>query len=162
MATTDTRPRYNYRLPDGGVAAVIYDHGDLPKTEIGYQTIGGKVVAARLVSLTPHYPDGHERDLNGSLIRARGNAAADDAQVAALEEGADRHWSRARLPRAHAVSNGDRPPCYALKCPGCGDIDTLHATDIRVRKTRGKVELEIVIFKCTECGRESKPPTEIT
>lgn len=158
---TDTRPRYNYRLPDGGIVAVIYDHGDIPKTEIGYQTIGGKVVAARLQSLTPHYPDGHERDLNGCLIRARGNAAADDAQVAMLAEEPKR-WSRAALRRAHAISNGDTPPCYALKCPGCGDIDTLHATDTRVRKVRGKVELEIVVFKCTECGSECKPPTEIS
>lgn len=189
MATTDNRPRFNYRIPDGGVVAIIYDHGELPKTEIAYQMLGGKIVAAKLVSLTPHYPDGHERDLNGCIVRARANAAADDAQANAIDDNAideaiRMRWREAQLsvpavcptasppchahtratrrPAAYAVSNHDTPPCYALKCPNCGDIDTLIATDIRVTKVRGNVDLEIVELKCRECGNAYRPPTEIS
>lgn len=43
---TDTRPRLNYRLPDGTIVAVIHDHGEQPRSVIDFTLAGGRVVLA--------------------------------------------------------------------------------------------------------------------
>ncbi len=48
-AYTDTRPRAEYRLPDGTIVRIIRDHDELPPFEITVQLLGGKIVLATLV-----------------------------------------------------------------------------------------------------------------
>ncbi len=45
----DTRPRFPYRLPDGTLVRVIYDHGEAPASKITFQLKGGEIVFATLV-----------------------------------------------------------------------------------------------------------------
>jgi len=62
-------------------------------------------------------------------------------------------------PRALAISNGDSPPCYALKCPACGSIDDLRAAVLGVTVTRGKVRLDMAGLVCNECETWLEYPT---
>lgn len=54
--STDTRPRFRYRLPDGTAIRVIHDHGEQPKPFISYEVapsphphIGRSFVTAELI-----------------------------------------------------------------------------------------------------------------
>jgi hypothetical protein len=40
----DTRPRFDYVLPDGTSARVIFDHGETPPARITFTLAGGRVV----------------------------------------------------------------------------------------------------------------------
>jgi hypothetical protein len=67
----------------------------------------------------------------------------------------------ANLPMARAVSNGDTPPCWALACPTCGDIDTMIASFIDITAVRGKPKIGVFELRCRTCGTKCKPPTTL-
>jgi len=45
----DSRPRIDYRLPDGRVVAIIHDHDEVTKPKITFGLADGRVVLASLV-----------------------------------------------------------------------------------------------------------------
>lgn len=63
----DSRPRYLYRLPDGERVFVIHDHGSAPAATVTYQK-ARETLLARLVSMTPLYHDGVQRDVMGCVL----------------------------------------------------------------------------------------------
>lgn len=71
--------------------------------------------------------------------------------------------TRAKLPRARCVSNGDTPPCWVLVCPNpeCGDVDTLHGTVVDVTAFRRQPLLTMLEMTCTSCGERCTPPTRL-
>jgi hypothetical protein len=60
-AVQDTRPRYDYKLPDGRIVPIIHDHGQLPAPTCTFTLIGGEVVEATWVGEHHAEPSARQR-----------------------------------------------------------------------------------------------------
>lgn len=55
-AYVDTRPRHDFRLPDGAAVAIIFDHDQAVPATLEFQLAGGKIVTATRVDSTGPFP----------------------------------------------------------------------------------------------------------